>query len=299
MSNIVMLFACLVLGVVLRRSGRLPETAPAAFNGFILNAALPALILLQIHAVRFTPALLFPAAMPWLMFAIGCGFFFLLGRALRFTPETTGALTIAGGLANTSFVGLPMIEAFYGRADMAIGIVVDQLGTYLVLSTLGLAVIAFYARADRRTFGVVRRIATFPPLIALVIACVPVAYPTWLVEVLRRLGDTVAPLALVSVGLQLSLASLRGNLRALAGGLAFKLALGPLAVMAVYMWLLHAHGETIRVTLFEAAMGPQIGGAVVASQSGLDPPLISLLVAIGITLSFATLPVWWYVLQAV
>jgi predicted permease len=294
-----MLFACLVLGVVLRRSGRLPETAPAAFNGFILNAALPALILLQIHAVRFTPALLFPAAMPWLMFAIGCGFFFLLGRALRFTPETTGALTIAGGLANTSFVGLPMIEAFYGRADMAIGIVVDQLGTYLVLSTLGLAVIAFYARADRRTFGVVRRIATFPPLIALVIACVPVAYPTWLVEVLRRLGDTVAPLALVSVGLQLSLASLRGNLRALAGGLAFKLALGPLAVMAVYVWLLHAHGETIRVTLFEAAMGPQIGGAVVASQSGLDPPLISLLVAIGITLSFATLPVWWYVLQAV
>ena len=208
---------------------------------------------------------------------------------------------IAGGLANTSFVGLPMIEAFYGRGDMAIGIVVDQLGTYLVLSTLGIAVIALHARTTLRPADVARRIVTFPPLIALLfaLACIGVDYPAWLTAVLHRLGDTLAPLALVSVGLQLRLGDLRGNGAALAGGLAFKLVLGPLAMLAVYVGLLHAGGEPIRVTLFEAGMGPQIGGAIVASQSGLNPPLISLLVALGITLSFATLPVWWHVLQAV
>ncbi len=301
MSNIILLFACLILGVVLRHSGRLPDSAPAAFNGFILHVALPALILLQIHAVRLDPSLLFPIAMPWLLFLIGGGFFWLLGRVLRFSRETTGALMIAGGLANTSFVGLPMIEAFYGRGDMAIGIVVDQLGTYLVLSTVGIAVISFYAGGAARPGGVLRRVVTFPPLIALVVAvaCLQLDYPPWLTDVLRRLGETLAPLALVSVGLQLRLGDLQGNRRALAGGLAFKLAIGPLAVLAIYVGLLHAHGEAIRVTLFESAMGPQIGGAIVASQSGLNPPLISLLVAIGITLSFATLPVWWYVLQAV
>ena len=51
---------------------------------------------------------------------------------------------LVGGLANTSFVGLPMIEAFYGTADLPIGILIDQLGTYLVLSTLGIAVAAYY-----------------------------------------------------------------------------------------------------------------------------------------------------------
>jgi malate permease and related proteins len=57
-------------------------------------------------------------------------------------------------------------------------------------------------------------------------------------------------------------------------------------------------GEAIRITLFEAAMGPQIGGAIVAIQHGLNPPLITLMVGVGITLSFLTLPMWWYALQA-
>ena len=55
--------------------------------------------------------------------------------------------------------------------------------------------------------------------------------------------------------------------------------------------------ETTRVTLFEAAMGPQIGGAIVAVQHGLNPPLVSLMVGLGISLSFLTLPLWSYALH--
>ena len=60
--------------------------------------------------------------------------------------------------------------------------------------------------------------------------------------------------------------------------------------------MLRTSGEVIRITLFEAAMGPQIGEAIVAIQHGLNPPLITLMVGIGIKLSFLTLPAW-YVLQ--
>jgi predicted permease len=48
MSNIVLLFACLILGVLLRASGKLPDNAPATINGFITNVALPALVLTHI-----------------------------------------------------------------------------------------------------------------------------------------------------------------------------------------------------------------------------------------------------------
>ena len=44
-------------------------------------------------------------------------------------------------------------------------------------------------------------------------------------------------------------------------------------------------------------MGPQIGGAIVAIQYGLNPALVSLMVGMGITASFVTLPIWWYALQ--
>ena len=53
---------------------------------------------------------------------------------------------------------------------------------------------------------------TFPPLIALVLAFAlsGVDFPPWLACLLHRLGDTLAPLALVSVGLQLRLDQLAG-----------------------------------------------------------------------------------------
>jgi predicted permease len=291
MSNIIVLFACLALGVAIGCSKRFPQDAHLALNAFILHVSLPALILLQIHDIHLRPDLLYSVAMPWVLFAMGCGFFWLLGRAMRFSPATTGGLMLAGGLANTSFVGLPMIQAFYGSSGIATGILIDQLGTYLVLSTLGITVAAIYSHGPARPSAILSRIIGFPPLLALMLALIlmRVEYPAWVVDVLRSLGGTLTPLALVSV--------LRGNVSALATGLAFKLLIGPALLALVYVWWLHAHGQTMRITLFESAMGPQIGGAIVAIQHGLNPTLITLMVGIGITLSFATLPAWWYLLQ--
>jgi predicted permease len=44
-------------------------------------------------------------------------------------------------------------------------------------------------------------------------------------------------------------------------------------------------------------MAPMIGAAIVATEHRLDPPLTTLMVGIGIPLSFLTVPVWWYVLE--
>jgi hypothetical protein len=46
-------------------------------------------------------------------------------------------------------------------------------------------------------------------------------------------------------------------------------------------------------------MGPQIGGAIVAIQYGLNSPLITLMVCLGIALSFITQPLWYLALGAV
>jgi malate permease and related proteins len=229
-GNIVLLFACLMIGVLLRKSGRAPENAHTALNAFIINVSLPALTLLQVHRLALQPALGYSVAMPWLMFAVGAGFFWLVSELLRLAPTTTGALILAGGLANTSFVGLPMIETFYGRSNMAIGILIDQLGTYLVLSTLGIAGAAIYSAGASSTSEIVKRVFTFPPLLALLLALalMRVDYPPWFAEVLQRLGDTLSPLALVSVGLQLRFEELRGNTSPLALGLSFKLVSAPL-----------------------------------------------------------------------
>ncbi len=301
MSNIVLLFVCLAIGMAMRKFRCAPNDAHGPINSFLIHVSLPALTIVQLHGIQLQPSLACAVAMPWVLFVAGALFIWSVAKTLKLTPQTTGGLILLAGLANTSFVGLPMIEAFYGSSDMAVGILIDQLGTYLVLSTLGITIAALYSAGKLSTAQVIRRICTFPPFIALLVALLlsPVDLPSWLTDVLRRLGDTLAPLALVSVGLQLRLDEICDTKVPLAIGLAFKLLLGPLLLAGLYVGLLHMTGNVARVTLFESAMGPQIGASIVAIQHGLNPPLITLLVGIGITLSFLTLPIWWYFLQGI
>ena len=172
--------------------------------------------------------------MAWVMFALGCAFFWLVGRALRFSRATTGGLMLTGGLANTSFIGLPMNETFYGPQFLGLGILIDQLSSYSVLSTLGILVASLYASGQRVSAkAVVRKIALFAPFQAFVLALLvmPLDYPTWLDELLRRLGAVLAPIALVSVGCQLQLSFVRGRGLALTVGLLFKLIIAPALIL--------------------------------------------------------------------
>jgi hypothetical protein len=301
MSNLILLAVSFVIGIVLRQSGRIPQQAPATLNSFIIHVSLPALTLLYLHDLKMTGDVVLVAAMAWICFGLSAGFFWLLGRWLALPRATVGALILTGGLGNTSFFGLPMIEAYYGHEGLVSGIIADQLGSFLVLSTLGITVAGVYSSGRPGMAEIGRRIVTFPPFIALVLALllIPVEYAPWFTTLLKRLGDTLAPLALVSVGLQLRLGHLVGNLRNLAIGLGFKLLLVPLVIYLLYVPLLGGQGQAIRVTVFEAAMPPMITAAIIASEHDLDPELSTLMVAVGLLLSFVTLTAWWWLLRGV
>jgi malate permease and related proteins len=300
MNNYLLLGACFVLGILLRRSGRLPDNAAAALNGFVVHISLPALTLTYVHSLQLHASLILPALMAWVLFGIGCGFFWLAAKALGFSRATTGALILTGGLANTSFVGLPMIETFYGPQFLGLGILIDQLGSYFVLSTLGIVVASLYSSGQSiNAKAVIRRIILFVPFQAFVLALLlmPFEYPMWLDDLLKRLGATLVPIALVSVGYQLQLSHVRGKAYALTVGLVFKLVVGPALILLMFAGVMRDDWQVMSVTVFEAAMGPMIGASIVAMDHELDPPLVTLMVGVGIPLSFLTLPAWWHVLS--
>jgi len=299
MNNYILLAACMLLGVLLHRSGRLPANAAASLNGFVVHISLPALTLAYVHGLKLNADLILPALMAWVMFSLGCGFFWAVGRALGFSRATTGGLMLTGGLANTSFIGLPMIETFYGPQFLGLGILIDQLGSYFVLSTLGILVASLYASGRSVSAkAVVRKIALFAPFQAFVLALLlmPLDYPTWLDELLKRLGATLVPIALVSVGYQLQLSLVQGRALALTVGLLFKLVIAPTLILLLFVRWLSGDRQVLDVTVFEAAMAPMIGASIVAIDHELDPPLVTLMVGLGIPLSFVTLPVWWRLL---
>src|ERR1700759_1096375 len=66
MQQIILIFTCLVVGVVLRLSGRLPDNATKVLGGFVINVALPAAALRSVHELALHPDWWLAAATPWL-----------------------------------------------------------------------------------------------------------------------------------------------------------------------------------------------------------------------------------------
>src|SRR5471030_1924069 len=164
MQNIILLILCLAIGIGLRRFGRVPDNAHMTLNTLVIYVAFPASILSQVHGLHLRPNLLLSVMMPWLMFLMGAALFRTIARFLDLPRTTTGALMLTGGLGNTSFVGLPMIEALYGKSGIATGILIDTLGTYLVLSTLGITIACIYSGGTGSAREIALRVITFPPL---------------------------------------------------------------------------------------------------------------------------------------
>lgn len=302
MTNFAVLVLSFVAGVALRRSSSFADSAPAALNGYVLTISLPALILHLVPSFEFELELLLVLLMPWLLFVLAAALLIPLARRGLLERDVAGALLLTAGLGNTSFVGVPMIGALYREELMVLGLLADVFGSLLCLSLLGLPIGARLAATEGVALREgLRRVLRFPPFGATILALAlrPVAVPEALDGALAVIGATLAPVALFSVGLQLRLAALRGLAGPLALGLAFKLVLGPLLVLAIYAGALGWRGEEFQVTIFLAAMGPMVSGGIVAQQLGLRRELVTLMLGLGIPLSFLTLPAWRMLLELV
>jgi len=301
MANVVLLAIALILGLYLKKSGKLPTNAPATLNGYIIYVALPAAVIKYLHDITINYDLILTALMAWIIFGAGWIFFIAVGKLFNLSRSARGALVLVGGLGNTSFVGLPMIEAWYGKELLGVGIIADQLGSFMLLSTFGVFAANYYSSGSISARAMLKKVLLFPPFQALCLALIlkPVPFHPIAMTVMQKLADTIAPVALVSVGYQLHFGSVLSLLKPLTAGLLHKLILAPLLIVALYIWLLGKGGDVIAVTVFEAAMPPMITAGIVAVEHDLEPQLVALMIGIGIPLSFITLAGWHEVLAMI
>lgn len=280
---IALLVTSLGLGFLARRTGLFPRDTHVAVNALVLYVALPALVLRVMHEVPLTPGLLVGAAMLWLQFLLAWALFALLGRAFDLPRGVVGALVLTAGLSNTAFVGLPVIEAALGPGALGVAVFVDQMGSFLTVSTLGMVAAAWAAGKATDARAMVRKVVLFPPFLALVAALLlrPLHYPPFVETTLHRLGELLTPLALFSVGFQLEHTGLRTRLGALGVGLTYKLVLSPLIAGLVLLLFVSAESVVWKVTVLQCAMSPMVTGGILASQNQLDPPLAAAMVGVG------------------
>ncbi len=105
---------------------------------------------------------------------------------------------------------------------------------------------------------------------------------------LERIGASLVPVVMVSVGLQLKVRLPGPYVVPFCHGLVVKLILAPLVALIVCK-ALGFGSDAARIAIFEAGMPPMVTAGALAMAAGLAPKLAAALVGWGIVISFATL----------
>lgn len=303
MANIILLFLCLFLGFFFKKSNQFPKETALVLNKFVVYISLPAMALHYLPKIELSAKLLYPIGVAWIGFLVAFVLFASLGKWLGWSKSLTGCLILTSGLGNTSFVGIPVIEALYGKEGLETLVLVDLPGSFIMLSTLGIFVAATFSRGKTSLKQIGARMIGFPPFIAFVIGfsliLLNLQLPETLDYVFEKLSLTITPLALVSVGFQINLQKRSKHWGFLTLGLAYQLLLWPFLILILYKVVLNQSGVPIDVCVMEAGMAPMITAAIVSSAYGLKPKLSNMMVSVGIPASFITLAFWYWVLTFV
>lgn len=293
MAHLLLIVVCLGIGLGLQRVRKMPKDAGIALNLYVLYVALPAVILTELPKLTLDQRALLPVVASWLVMGVTACLVWLTARWLNWSRGVTGALMLIIVLGNTSFIGLPLIEALLPQEAIPYALLYDQTGTVIALNTYAVIVAAWYSGQQTSWRELGKSIVMFPPLIALVVAFLTLSmeYPEWLRYTTSRIGESLVPVVMVAVGLQWQLRLDREHLAPASIGLGYKLILIPALVFALFA-LLGWHSIAAQTVALQTAMPSMISAGVVAMAHGLAPRLVSTVVGYGVLLSLLTVPLW-------
>jgi predicted permease len=298
MANFILIGFCILAGILFRYNKLVPHDTHKGINTWIINIALPAVSFKYLSHLDLSSNLIIPALSPLIVFGGAMVFIFIVGKFYQMNRSNQGAMQLTSGLSNTSFIGFPLIIAYFSEKEISIAIICDQ-ATFLLFSIFGIAIAVNSTGNGNVSAGqLFKRVITFPPLLGCVAALlIPKQADLSLIEpVFNMLAATVAPLALFSVGLQLSLKGWKQEVKPMLIVLSYKLFLAPALILTI-LTLLNLHGTISKIAVFEAAMPVFLSATILADKYNLSPRFTNLVLGISILCCFFTTWIWWHVVN--
>lgn len=299
MANFVLIAVCIIAGMVFKATKSIHPDAHKGINTWILYLALPAVSFKYLPKVQWTAEMLFPVTATFLI-SVAC-FFFMKGysRYKGYSGRSRSTLELVSGYSNTSFIGFPLVAAFYGENLLSIAVICDQT-MFLALSTLGIiAAVKGSSRSGTLSAKfILKRLVTFPPLIGCITALVLSKFIDFspAEPFFDKLAATVSPLALFSVGLQLKFNGWKKLIPQMSVSMLYKLLLAPALVLGLAL-LTGIKGDVAKITVFEAAMPTVITSSIIAEQFRLNTKLTNLTIGVSIIAGLFTSAIWYQLTQ--
>ncbi|ANI88728.1 transporter [Arachidicoccus ginsenosidimutans] len=299
MVNFILIAFCIAAGMIFTATKSIHPDAHKSINTWILYIALPAVSFEYIPKIRWSEEMLLPAISSLIVWAGSWLFMEIYCRHKHYAQRTRSSLEIASGFANTSFIGFPLISAYFGEQYLSIAIICDQ-AMFVILSTAGIVAALKGGSQQNKPDArfILKRLVTFPPFIGCVSSLVLSHFinlqPTE--PFFNKLAATVAPLALFSVGLQLKFKGWQQEIYQIGMSQIYKLLLAPVLVLILVL-VLHLKGDIAKISVFEAAMPTLLTSSIIAEEYRLNARLTNLIIGISIIVGLATTALWYQIVQ--
>ena len=299
MINFVLIAVCIIAGMIFKSTKTIHPDAHKGINTWVLYLALPAVSFKYLPKVQWSLEMLFPI-LSTVLIAVGSSILVLFySRIKNYSRRSRSTMESASGYSNTSFIGFPLIAAFYGEQYLSIAIICDQT-MFLMLSTMGIitALKGGSKSGKISSIFILKRLFTFPPFLGCISALILSQFFNldFAEPLFDKLAATVAPLALFSVGLQLKFNGWRKLIPQISTSMLYKLILAPLCVLVLAL-VFDIKEDIAKISIFEAAMPTVITSSIIAEQFRLNTKLINLIIGISILVGFVTTGIWFEIIE--
>lgn len=287
--RILLLLALFAVGFIARRLGWLKPPHAGRMLQLVITLGLPALFLADVSRIPLRLDLIALPASAIIIIIVSGAASLLVGRAMALQRPEQGAMTICAMSINNGFL-FPFAIAVWGQVGFAQMALFD-FGNALCQGSLVYAIAAAYGGHGTGFAAIARRVLSFPPLWALLVALLlnvsDVQLPSLLTTVLGTVGRWILMLVIIALGVLFD-ARLLGDRRVLAT-LALRIPLG-LAVGYACVLIFDIEGLTRSVVLLGAAAPIGFSAVVIANRENLHRELAASAASISVLLALVFVP---------
>lgn len=282
-----------LVGWLVKTIRPVPTVVTAWADKYVLQVALPAVIIAKISRVTFDADVVLPIAVAWSVMLVAIVWVLIASRLMNWSRSVTGALLLVGVLGNTSFLGIGMVESLLGSDHLASAIAYDQVGTFVGLALWGSFVASTYGAGESGWRPILNRLSRFGPFLALLASLVfrIVDLSDDVYSILNGIGKTVAPVAMCALGLRFTLSVDRTVRVPAICGLLAKMVIVPGLVFLVAVVTASPQDLAWSTSILQSAAPPMVTAGVVAVGAGLSGELVAYMVGVGTLVAFVSLPI--------
>jgi predicted permease len=299
------IFGMIGIGFAAAKSGLVSERASDGMADYVFALAVPALIF---RTLSESTAVLDGSPWGyWISYFAAAAVIWTLGTILArkiFRRDAREGVVhgFCAAQSNTIFLGIPLILQAYGEAGAVPLFLLLAVHLPVMMAAASILIEAADPEDAGFRFGrFVKTLVTHPILLALFAGLLAqlfgVRAPDAIKPILDGLSASASPVALVAMGLALSRYGFRADPKAASVVTILKLALHPLLVYALALWLFKLEPVFAGVAVLFAALPSGINGYLLAARYRTGEKLASNAIAMSTALSVITVTLWLVVLR--